>query len=800
MNKQQARRRSRTADRTVRNLVIMILAVSCGPMYNGLARAAERRPFTVKDSIEISSFVNPVLWTVNQDPPTEPIVSPNGQAFLVVTQRGILASNKIESTIWVFERQQVADFVSKRSSEKPRARMIASHQATSNTPVISDVRWLEDSRQVAFLAKTNEGQAQLYTVDSVTGIETQLTDGRQSVSAYDIRRRTIAYATIDDIKEISENQDDVVDVTGKSIWTLLWRGRSIRERDESRLLTVPNTLHIDKNGRALTTPLSFEGGPLRLFFPILSLSPDERSLVTIAQVATIPPKWKMYQPRFGYEDLKLDSANKSAMDTENAWKASQFVNIDLDTGTATPILDAPAGRSLFQIFAPTKAIWSPDSETVLLSDTFLPLTENDSEADAARRTAPAAVTVDLRRKTIHLISYFPQPAQGSPPPQFVSAVAWDATRNVVDLLYASRPDNLPIASRETYRWINSRWTRAENSDTRDGPFTLSIDQDLDQSPVPVGYFRNRMEGTVIWDPNPQLAEIALGKASIYEWRDNEGNSRQGILVLPSGYKPGQRYPLVIQTHGYEAKKFFADGIYTTGSGGRALCGRGIVVLQVDQYSRSANPAHDAQVEVEALRSAIAQLTTEGLIDAKRVGIIGFSFTVYHVLYAITHNPELFAAASITDGNDLSYWLYLLWTDIPFAQQMAEAANGGIKPFGHEGLSKWQESAPGFNLDRVQTPLLISCLEKGTLVATWDIYGGLRTLGKPVDMIWLKNEDAPHVLVQPHHRYLSQEHAVDWFDFWLNGHEDAGPEKARQYLIWRDLQKQKKGATLPIDAP
>ena len=55
---------------------------------------------------------------------------------------------------------------------------------------------------------------------------------------------------------------------------------------------------------------------------------------------------------------------------------------------------------------------------------------------------------------------------------------------------------------------------------------------------------------------------------------------------------------------------------------------------------------------------------------------------------------------------------------------------------------------GFNLDRVQTPLLISCLEKGTLVATWDIYGGLRTLGKPVDMIWLKNEDAPHVLVQP----------------------------------------------------
>ena len=228
--------------------------------------------------------------------------------------------------------------------------------------------------------------------------------------------------------------------------------------------------------------------------------------------------------------------------------------------------------------------------------------------------------LDLRRKTIHLISYFPQPAQGSPPPQFVSAVAWDATRNVVDLLYASRPDNLPIASRETYRWINSQWTRAENSDTRDGPFTLSIDQDLDQSPVLVGYFRNRMEGTVIWDPNPQLAEIALGKASIYEWRDNEGNSRQGILVLPSESKPGQRYPLVIQTHGYEAKKFFADGIYTTGSGGRALCGRGIVVLQVDQvFKICKNLADDAQVEVEALRFCHRAANNRGAHRRKACG-------------------------------------------------------------------------------------------------------------------------------------------------------------------------------------
>jgi dipeptidyl aminopeptidase/acylaminoacyl peptidase len=318
------------------------------------------------------------------------------------------------------------------------------------------------------------------------------------------------------------------------------------------------------------------------------------------------------------------------------------------------------------------------------------------------------------------------------------------------------------------------------------PVTLSIYQDLNRAPVLMGTGKGRTHVTV-WDPNPQLVRIALGKASVYEWHDQNGASRSGILVLPPDYKPGNRYPLVIQTHGYESRKFFADGIYTTGSGGRALCGRGMIVLQTEQYSRSEDSRSDAEVEVAAYGSAVRQLSTEGLVDPRRVGIIGFSFTVYHVLYSITHYPDQFAAASITDGNDLSYWLYLLWTDMPVAQQMAEQANGGVKPFGKNGLLKWQESAPGFNLDRTQSPLLISCLEKGTLVASWDIYGALRTLKKPVEMVWLTKEDAPHVLVQPRHRYLSQELAVDWFDFWLNEHEDPSPRKASQYVKWRQLR-------------
>src|SRR5262245_38780753 len=84
--------------------IFILVAVSLAAIGNSV-EAKDLHSFTVQDSIELSSFANPVLWTVNQDPPTEPMVSPDGRRFLLTTQRGILATNKTESSIWVFERK-----------------------------------------------------------------------------------------------------------------------------------------------------------------------------------------------------------------------------------------------------------------------------------------------------------------------------------------------------------------------------------------------------------------------------------------------------------------------------------------------------------------------------------------------------------------------------------------------------------------------------------------------------------------------------------------------------------------------
>ena len=415
----------------------------------------------------------------------------------------------------------------------------------------------------------------------------------------------------------------------------------------------------------------------------------------------------------------------------------------------------------------------------------------DAERLLVRRSrAPAVAIVNIISHEIQPITYLEQPAPNTKATRRISDIGWCKSETEVYLGYASNPDNVPLRSYDDYELHSGRWTNNRPLLANPClPFSqegdVYISENLNQAPVLSGKRTGAKNAVLLWDPNPQLASVALGNASLYQWRDKDGNLWSGILALPPDYNRNQRYPLVIQTHGFEPLKFFADGRYTTGSGGRALCARGIAVLQVDQPMKYFGNERDGSFQTEGFESAIEQLDKDGVIDPHRVGIIGFSFTCFHVLYALIHRPDLFVAASITDGNNLSYLQYLLWADIPFAQEFAEQMNGGI-PFG-AGLSTWARSAPGFNVDKIRTPLLISALEKDALVGEWEIYAGLRRLKKPVDMLWLRNENVPHVLVQPEQRFLSQQTAVDWFDFWLNRQEDLDNSKAALYKRWRELR-------------
>jgi hypothetical protein len=175
-----------------------------------------------------------------------------------------------------------------------------------------------------------------------------------------------------------------------------------------------------------------------------------------------------------------------------------------------------------------------------------------------------------------------------------------------------------------------------------------------------------------------------------------------------------------------------------------------------------------------------------LVDSRRVGIIGFSHACEGVAALLTASGFTLKAASLTDGVMTSYLQSMLTVDI-HNNSIADLGNSivGGAPFG-KGLQQWFERAPGFNLDRVNTPLLVVGEgPQSLLLMMWEFYAGLRYLHKPVDMIMLNTSE--HVLTNPAVRIASQGGTVDWFRFWLQDYEDPDVAKVEQYARWREMR-------------
>ncbi len=62
-----------------------------------------------------------------------------------------------------------------------------------------------------------------------------------------------------------------------------------------------------------------------------------------------------------------------------------------------------------------------------------------------------------------------------------------------------------------------------------------------------------------------------------QWKDKVGREWTGGLVKPPDYVSGHRYPLVIQTHGFNQHEFMTVGAFTTAFAARPIAATGIIV-------------------------------------------------------------------------------------------------------------------------------------------------------------------------------------------------------------------------------
>ena len=740
--------------------------------------------FDVRDSIQMAQFIEPGL------------LSPDGRHLVSVTQRGLLDQNVIEATIWLFDATAVKRSLSSAAAPSATPVVLARLTASLNGGggdlghglVITQVTWEAGSQSLLFLGHDAKENRQLFRVTLPDRKVTALTPDTQDAVDFAASGDQVVYLAGPSVSadkawwSNDASAPDVVRGEGRSLMEILYPNYE----NNARFMPTEFEVWLARAG-ALPQPVidTANGRPMRILgsynVGALALSHDGSQLVVLAHADHIPREWERYEVPAGLDGNPF-RADPTGLDAEDAarslfdyTRAVQYWRVDLKKGTRAPLLDAPAADFMRGAVDISQAQWSAGDRFVAITGTFLP--PGTAGAPDSRQVCGLAVIAVQDAHIDCLIDH------RDPKALSVKSLTWEATGR---RLIVQSTD----ATRLAFERHGDRWQKAGQ-----GPraaFSVTVQEDLDNPPVLIAHDAASKKTVTLFDPNPQLKAIALGDVSVFTWKTPRGLSAEGGLAKPPDFVPGHRYPLVIQTHGFPRHQFFRVGYYSdTAVAGRSLAAHGILVLQV----REPHSEHDGtwlegtQRGTEVYVAAIDELTRQGLVDPKRVGITGYSRAGFFVSKAITEAPDRFAAAAVVNTEPGALWGYYQAVDYSFPDNARNwaALVAGAPPFG-AALKDWVQRAPGFNTDRIQAAVLVFAGDPQHLLGLWSLYASLRDRRKPVELQYIRG--GQHNLTRPAEVFAHQDMLIDWFDFWLNDHESPDPAKASQYAHWRELRKER----------
>jgi dipeptidyl aminopeptidase/acylaminoacyl peptidase len=253
-----------------------------------------------------------------------------------------------------------------------------------------------------------------------------------------------------------------------------------------------------------------------------------------------------------------------------------------------------------------------------------------------------------------------------------------------------------------------------------------------------------------------------GQARSIHWKSDDFTV-QGWLLYPQNFDPNRRYPLVVSVHGGPAssKKPSWPGL----SFDLALLSReGYFVLfpnprgsygQGERFTL-ANVKDFGGGDLRDIVAGVDEVLKTAPVDARRVGIGGWSYGGYMTMWAVTQSNRFHAAVA---GAGIANW-QSYYGENAIDQWMIPFFGASV----YDDPAVYAKSSPITYIKQVKTPTLILVGDRDgecPPAQSYEFWHALKTLGVKTQMVIYPNEG--HRIGKPEHRKDLLERTIRWFN-------------------------------------
>ena len=290
----------------------------------------------------------------------------------------------------------------------------------------------------------------------------------------------------------------------------------------------------------------------------------------------------------------------------------------------------------------------------------------------------------------------------------------DVSKEIVATTYIDDKPRVYFRDKEFERSYNNIRKRLGDreinfqSSTRDeAKWIVSTTSDTDPGTV---WLYDRKSGNLqtLYQVREKLDRNVLSQMKTIRYKSSDGLEIPAYLTIPKGTS-GKNLPLIVFPHGGPwARDFWGYNTFA-----QFLANRGYAVLQPNfrgstgfgkKFLNAGNNEWGQKMQ-DDITWGVRHLIEQGIVDPKRVGIMGGSYGGYATLAGVTFTPDLYAAAvAIVAPSNLKTLLESIPPYWEAGRTLFYKRMGN--PNTPEGLEQMRRQSPLTYADRIKTPLLV----------------------------------------------------------------------------------------------